>query len=373
MKKTIWWVIGIIVIIVIIVCLSGKHSETGPIKLGVIGPFTGDAAEYGASVHNGVALAVDEINAAGGINGRTIEPIYEDGKCNGKDAVSAAQKLVNVDGVKVIIGGTCSGETFGAAPITSPAKVILFSTVSSAAKVNTLGEFVFRNHPSDNVAGQQLADYIRTHYKNAAIISEETDYGQGIREVFVNTIKGANAPLVFDESYSSNTKDFRTLASKMKSANPDAIFICAQSSANAAQIAKQVRALGMNSQLFTAYLTGPEFVKFGPAVEGTIIIDVPGLSTDVKGQKLLSDYKAKYSAEPNYKFFVGTSYDATHILADAIKKDGLDTVKIAESLHSLKDYNGAIGTYSLDPMKADVIGLNLVFRQVKNGELVDLK
>lgn len=379
---------GILVIIVLLILVLGlsfwaKNSapaspanlsgETGPIKIGMIGPLTGEAAEYGVSVQHGISLAVDEINNTGGINGQLVEVIYEDGKCNGKDAVSAAQKLVNVDKVKVIIGGTCSGETLAVAPVTTPAKVILFSPVSSAASVATLGHYVFRNHPNDNLAGQQLAEYVAKKYKKVAVISEQTDYAQGIRATFVDGVRANGASVVFDEVYVSDTKDFRALITKLKNAGAEALFMSSQSGANAGQIAKQVRDLGLSQvQLFSAYLTGPEFVKSGPAAEGTILIDVPGLSDGAKAQALLAAYMAKYGKEPNYKFFVGTSYDATHILAEAIKLNGLDTDKIADYLHGLKNYEGSIGTYSLDPEIPEVVGLGLVFRQIKNGEVVDL-
>lgn len=377
MNRTVKGIIIVIVLILIVWAISalvgnnGEQSSDEPIKIGFIGPLTGDAAAYGEAARNGVAIAVDEINSAGGINGQQVEVIYEDGKCSGKDAASAAQKLVSIDQVKVIVGGTCSGETFGAAPVTLPAKVILFSSVSSAPKVGDLGRYVFRNHPNDNLAGDQLARYISSHYKKVAIISEQTDYAQGLRTAFTEALKAGTATLVFDESYVSSTKDFRSMISKLKDSGAEALFIDAQVGSNAAQIAKQARDLGVGAQLFTAYLTGPEFVKANPAVEGTIIIDVPGLSSGAKGEALLDAYSAKYKSEPNYKFFVGTSYDATHIVADAIEAEGLDTDKIADYLHSLKDYTGSIGTYSLDSEKAEVIGLGLVFRQVKNGEAID--
>ena len=115
MKKII---IGIVVIILIVVGISyfGKNSSQPtsqePIKIGFIGSLSGDAASYGETEKNTTELALEEINSKGGINGRVVNIVYEDGKCNGKDATNAVQKLINIDKVKIIFGGTCSAETF---------------------------------------------------------------------------------------------------------------------------------------------------------------------------------------------------------------------------------------------------------------------
>ena len=134
MKIVIW-------VVVVLVVLWGGYSflqspsepvSTDPTKIGFIGPLTGDAAVYGELLRNVIQLAVNEINAAGGIGGRQIEMIYEDGKCNGKDGANAMQKLVNVDQVKIVIGGFCSSESLAAAPIAMNNKVLLFSPGSSS-------------------------------------------------------------------------------------------------------------------------------------------------------------------------------------------------------------------------------------------------
>ena len=130
---------------------SPSDDGTGPIKIGFIGPLTGEASPYGVDTLNGAKLAVDEINEAGGVNGRMIEIIAEDGRCTGTDAASAAQKLVNVDKVVAIVGGQCSGETLAAAPIAESAKVVMISPVSSSPDVTAAGDFIFRDYPSDGL------------------------------------------------------------------------------------------------------------------------------------------------------------------------------------------------------------------------------
>src|SRR3989344_5679165 len=158
----------------------------GTYKIGVMYPLTGDGASYGLPIQRTTRIAVDEINAQGGVNGRKLEVIYEDSKCNPKDGNAAAQKLVNLDKVKVIIGGVCSGETLGAAPITEAAKVVLISPSATNPDITNAGDFVFRLAPSDAFAGVVASDYAFNGMdaRNAAVISESTDYAQGLRKVF---------------------------------------------------------------------------------------------------------------------------------------------------------------------------------------------
>ena len=110
-----------------------EEASNEPIKIGFIGPLTGDAAVYGEPVENVTKLAVKEINASGGINGRPLEVIYEDSLCDGKGAATAMQKLANVDKLEFVIGGFCSSESLGAAPIANEHKIVLFSPGSSSA------------------------------------------------------------------------------------------------------------------------------------------------------------------------------------------------------------------------------------------------
>ena len=138
----------------------------GSYKIGVMFPLTGDAAIYGMPAQMSAKIAVEEINSKGGVNGRKLELIYEDSKCNPKDGNAAAQKLVNIDKVKVIIGGYCSGETLGAAPITESNEVILISPSSSSPDITKAGDFVFRLAPSDAFAGVVASDYAFNEMKS---------------------------------------------------------------------------------------------------------------------------------------------------------------------------------------------------------------
>ncbi len=345
------------------------HGEdTGNIKIGFIGPLTGAGAPYGEPARGALQIAVDEINANGGVSGRNIEVIYEDGKCSNKDAVNAAQKLINVDKVKVIIGGLCSGETLAIAPITEAARVILFSPGSSAPSITHAGDYVFRNHVSDIYGGEFLATTVVEKHSRPAIFSESTDYSQGLRGSFSQSLKNLGKAAVSDESFESATKDFRTMLAKAKAANPDSLVLIAQTAGNAAAIAKQARELGLAQQLYSAYLAGPEYLAAGRAVEGTIMIDDVSL-TNVKGRELLRKYAGRFGSEPAYSIYAGGSYDALYILAGAIEKVGENSSEIRDYLYRFPSYDGVVGNYHFD-QNGDVVGLALTVKKVENGEFV---
>src|SRR3989338_615073 len=157
-------------------CASAGTGD-GTIKIGFIGPLTGAAVSYGTDMLHAVQMRVEEVNAAGGINGRIVELVTEDGRCTGNDAASAAQKLIHVDKVVAVIGGACSSETLGAAPVAETAKVVQISPISSAPDIKDAGDFVFRTIPSDAKTGISTAAYIvEQGYRGVAMVSENTDY-----------------------------------------------------------------------------------------------------------------------------------------------------------------------------------------------------
>ena len=191
MKNTIIAVVVIIIVVAIAWYGWGNKDkddgliEGAPVKVGVIGPMTGDAAIYGEPNANIIKMAADEINAQGGIDGHQIELIIEDGKCSGSDAVSAAQKLINVDKVQVIIGGLCSGESLAIVPVAEKAKVSLLSIGSSSPDLTDVSKFFVRNYPSDNTQGVVLATAaVAKGITSIGFIQEQTDYALGVYKAF---------------------------------------------------------------------------------------------------------------------------------------------------------------------------------------------
>ncbi|MEK6946846.1 MAG: ABC transporter substrate-binding protein [Nanoarchaeota archaeon] len=347
-------------------------QSQGTYKIGVMLPLTGDAAAYGLPIQKSIKIALDEVNAKGGVNGRMLEPVYEDSKCNPKDGNAAAQKLVNVDKVKVIIGGVCSGETMGAAPITEANKVILISPSATSPDITKVGDFVFRVAPSDAYAGTVAAQYAynELNAKKAAIIAETTDYTQGLAKVFMEQFTKLGGEVAVDEMYNPEDTDFRTQVAKVKAANSDVIYILPQAPAKGILLIKQLKEAGVTTQLLTAeVLIGRNIVaENGADMEGIIGIEQKFDEKNPKAASLLVKYKQQAKEDAPFPGYMSGAYDIVYLLSDAIAKNGYDSEKIRDYLYNVEDYDGAVGKITLDENGDPTMEYSIL--QVKNGVLV---
>jgi branched-chain amino acid transport system substrate-binding protein len=318
---------------------------------------------------------VDETNAAGGINGRQIEMVYEDGKCDGKAAALAAQKLVTVDKLQLIVGGACSGETLAAAPIAEQSKVLLISAASSSPLITTAGDYIFRVYPSDLGFASQLTGLLRNKsVKKVALVSEQTDYAQGLRNAFLSNAKDAGMTVVADENFATDISDFKAIAGKLNSAQAEAIFINPQTPAGAVRIIKQLRDLGNTTQVYgVGIFSNDEFAKSGKFVDGMIILDIAAASNKALGDKLALNFKSKFGHDSAFPTFSNATYDTLGIVKGAISKAGYDATKIKDYLYTMKHYVGVIGNISFDT-NGDPVGINsYIVKQIKDGHIVDYK
>lgn len=368
-------------IIIILLILGGAYyyktttTDSGHITVGFVGPLTGDAASYGEPISNAVRIAVDEINRSGGVNGKMVSVIYEDGKCTGKDAVNAAQKLVNVDNVSMIIGGVCSGETLAMLPVTEGSGVVVLSPSSSSPDLTGAGTYFFRNNPSDESGGAFIADLILQDHKRVAVISENTDYAQALRKVFVNHIERNGGTIVADESFVPETGDFRSIITKIKAGNPDAVFVNPQVEIAGGTIIRQIRELGIESQLYGSnILSGAKAVEIaGEHGEGLLLFDSPGLSPDnPKAAAFLEQYLRRYG-DLSIEFYLGAAYDAMYLFADAVAKTGsMESAAVRGHLDGVRGFSGVIGTYSFDD-NGDVVGIGHTVKKIENGSVITVE
>lgn len=348
-------------------------QQTGPIKIGVIGPFTGDAAVYGEPLQKTIQLAVDQANAAGGVDGRQVQAIFEDGKCDSTAAVNAANKLIQTDGVQAIIGGFCSGETIPVVPIAEQAKVFLFSPSASSPKLTGISTFFARDYPSDSKQGEVLATLAQSKgYKNIAFIQEQTDYAAGLYQAF-DTSFTASGGKTENQQFPSNATDFRSALVSLKSAKPDALFIDTQTPATADRVAKQLRELGWKPQIFLSDVTmgDPKTLAADKDLfEGAYGAQFVPDETNPKLKQLEADYKAKYGVDLPYVGYMSCGYDAVNLLLQGAATVGYDGAKLAAWSRTIQNWPGATGSITIGQNGDRVSGH--VPQVVKNGVAVNL-
>ena len=323
-----------------------------PIRIGVMAPLSGDAAAYGEPMRNMIAMAIDEINAAGGISGRQLEPIYEDDKCSGKDGADAAQKLVNADHVKAIIGLMCSSASLAAIPVAEAGQVALLSSGASSPDLTGKSRFFSRDYPSDATQGKVLAEaaYTMKKWKNVVMIQEQTDYALGLYNAFSTNFEALGGKKVVKEEYPSTATDFRSMITKLKAMKPDALFIAAQTPATAEKILKQIADLKWKPRLIVGdALSGdPKTVDANKTVlEGALAAEFGIDPANAKFQAMTVAYKARYNVDLPYQSYAQTEYDSVYILKEALMAVGEDGAKIADWLKTVSNWAGASGSVTI--------------------------
>jgi branched-chain amino acid transport system substrate-binding protein len=344
------------------------------IKIGHVAPLTGGIAHLGKDNENGARLALDEINAAGGlkVGDKTykLELAAEDDKADPKEGTLAAQKIVDA-GVVAVVGHLNSGTSIPASKIYSDASVAQISPSATNPKLTEQGfKTTFRVVANDNQQGAVLANYAATELKakTIAIIDDRTAYGQGLADVVERVAKEKGLKVVSREFTTDKASDFNAILTKVRAAKPDVVMYGGMD-ATAGPMAKQMKQLGIKSK----YLAGdgvcsPEFIKLaGDAGEG-MICSMAGEAIEklAKGEEFKSKYKAKFNQDP--QIYSPYSYDAVYVLAEAIKRaGGPDKAKVVAEV-AKTSYPGVTGTIAFDE-KGDIKNGAISMFTVKGGKL----
>ncbi len=373
-KKTLLFLLGLTAVLVAVALACGGGGDDEPITIGVIQSLTGPGETYGAVALNGIQLAVDEVNEAGGVLGRQLEVVAEDGKCNGTDALTAYTKLVDVDEVSIILGPSCSGEMLGFASKVDQDEVIVFSGLTSNPAISTAGDYIFRSVFSDADVGIRLADVIIGEgYTSVGIMGEATDYIEGVRTEFVNNYELAGGTVLGAERYTSEETDFSAGLTRILATDPPSLLVLAQSEFANGTLYKQARELGYEGQMFTVEPGHATKVLeiAGDAAEGVIGVLVPqDLEFNPKGVELTEKYVAKHG-DISLHYYIGSSYDSVHIISACIEEVGseTDTAGIRDCLYRINSdnpYSGAIGSYGFDS-NGDMDPSVFLVYQIVNG------
>lgn len=309
--------------------VAGSGSAASTVKIGWIGPLTGPGALYGVIHLNAATLAVEDINKAGGINGKPIELLVEDGKCEGATAATAATKLIEVDGVTHIVGGHCSTESLSIIPVTEAHKVFLVAGSTGTNAFTGAGRFAFRTYAPARVIYGKLADFAyEKGSRKIVTFAEQKDWPQSVAESFAKTFTSKGGKVLSMETYAPGTSDFRTQLLKIKQLNPDAILLTVQGPDSAAEIVKEMAELGMHTQLYgdaVAISKGTYDKTNGKlpptAFGGTVHIN-PNRSPATKAY--LERYIARFGEIGVDPFAATGGYDEIRITAKLIQSCGSD-------------------------------------------------
>jgi branched-chain amino acid transport system substrate-binding protein len=322
------------------------------IVIGEYASLTGGSASFGQSSHKGTALAIEEINAAGGILGKKLKLITEDDQSQAGQPATIARKLIAQDKAVAVLGEVASSKSLEAAPICQQNKVPMISPASTNPKVTEVGDYIFRVCFIDPFQGTVMSKFAQSKgWKNIAVLTDvKQDYSVGLAEFFIKDFKASGGQIVKEQKYSTGDKDFKPQLTSIKAAKPDAIFVPGYY-AEVSLIAKQARLLGIKVPLLGGDgWVGDSLLKVaGNALDGSFFSC--HYSSDDKSpivQGFVEKFKAKYNGEvPDDMAALG--YDSAMILADAIKRAGTtEPEKLRAAIAETKDHQGVTGKITLD-------------------------
>lgn len=333
-----------------------RTAEPAPIKVGEFASLTGKEAAFGQSSHKGTLLAVEEINAAGGVLGRKIQLITEDNQSKAGESATIAKKLISRDKVVALIGEVASMRSLEAAPIAQQSRIPMISPSSTNPKVTEIGNYVFRVCFIDPFQGVVMAKFARNTLKLkrvAVLTSVSSAYSVGLAKYFKERFVQDGGVMALEQRFTEGDKDFKAQLTAIKAANVDGIFLPGYYT-EAALVCKQARDLGMNLPLFGGDgWEAPQLISIGgAAVEGTYYsthYSPENKSPAVSG--FVERFRKRWDNEvPDAMAALG--YDAAMVLADAIKRAGTtDSAKLRDALAATKNLPGVTGDTTLDAQR----------------------
>jgi branched-chain amino acid transport system substrate-binding protein len=357
--------------------LAGTAGAADTIKIGLLVPLTGPAAADGLSVQNSIKLAVERVNAEGGLLGKKVDFISYDDRMDPKDAVALARKLIEQDKVAAIVAGSYSAPSRAVAPIFQEEKMPAVAAYAVHPDITKAGNYNFRNGFLGTVEGKAAA-YVAVKMlkgKKIALLVSDNDFGRELAKGFKYYIdkygKGA-VSIVSQQVYSMQEKDFKAYLSRIKEQNPDVIFSSGYYF-QTGPVVKQAREMGIKAHILGEEgADSPKFLEIaGAAAEGFVI--VTNLNRDDKRpevKKFLATYESRYGIQPD---MVGASaYDAFMMICDSIKRaKSLKGPDIRAALAGIKDYSGLTGLVKKFTSEGEVVK-DVQVQIVKKGRFHNL-
>src|SRR5271166_1604457 len=318
---------------------AAAHAQAAagePVTIGVSGPLTGQNAQYGAQWEKGFDLALEEVNAAGGVKGRPLQYVFEDSQADPRQTVAIAQKFVSDPKIVVEVGDFSSTASMAASSIYQRAGLVQFGFTNSHPNFTKGGDFIWSNSVSQADEQPRLAKYAADlGFKKVAVLYVNTDWGRASQKLFTDAAKADGVDVVAAEGYQPDEKDFRSTLVRVRDSQPDAIVLISYY-ADGALITRQIRTVGLNTPIVASgSIYSPKFIELaGDAANGVYTESnfFPG-DTRPEVQTFVKTFRDRYHEEPDD--FNAVAYDTIILLADVIDKYGTDRTAIRDGLSKI--------------------------------------
>jgi branched-chain amino acid transport system substrate-binding protein len=357
-------------------CKQQGGSGGSAIKIGEFASLTGKEATFGVSSHEGTLMAIEEINAAGGVLGKKLELLTEDTQSKPGEPQTVVNKLISRDGVVAMLGEVASSRSMEAAPTCQQNKVPMVSPSSTNPKVTEMGDYIFRVCFTDKFQGEVIAKFAATKLKarRIAIFTDvKSDYSKGLAKYFKDAFTGTGGQVVAELDFNSGDKDFKAQLTAIKAANPDAVCVPGYYT-EAALICTQAKQLGLNVPFFGG--DGWESEKLTEigrdSVEGQYFSTHyhPVVATD-RSRRFVEAYKKRWNGKAP-DALAACGYDSAIVLVDAMKRAGsTEGPKVRDALAATRDFEAVTGKITINE-KRDATK-SAVILQVKGGKFVHLE
>ena len=302
------------------------------IKIGAPQPLTGPDAPFGDKFKKAYGMAIEEINAAGGVNGRKLEIVIEDHQAKNALAATVAEKLITSEKVLVMTGGRASGQAMEFASVAQRMKTPYLVDHPSADMITAKGfEWVFRQNPTGSIYPQAFIDFVKNYPgampKSAAVVYDNSIFGKTIAAAVMKELKAKGVPIVADEAYPVNTLDFKPIMTKVKATNPDYMLMVAVATTDAILLTRHAKEMGIRPRAFVGFGGGfgvaDMHTQLGPLAQNVFSSAAwSGNTNDPKVKAFYDKFHAKYGIWPHEHEVEG--YSAIYVIADALRRAKLN-------------------------------------------------
>ncbi len=363
-------IVGLIGALTVLGTTGCRDKKTTSVEMGATFPLTGEVASYGQKAQRGIELAVEELNAAGGLLGRPVKIDFQDDRNDKKEAVSIMTKFATIDKVPVVFGSAGSSVSLAIAPLANRYKVVLISPISSSSQLSTEGgPYFFRTVPADDLQAEVLANWvIESDPKQVALVYTNNSWGKPLAEGFQTRFEAAGGNVLSSDGVAEGSTDFRTIITKLKGLTGLDAVVSPTYPKEGAAFVRQARELGLNVPLFGGdNWDSPEFLTIaGQAAEG-VSYTAPSESKSPEYAAFAQRYRGKYGEEPD---IIGAyAYDAATAIFKAVENSrSMKPPEIRDALTrvSFTGVSGRIAFYS----NGDVKSQSFAKKTVQKGEAV---